>query len=145
MYSSVSLFAGFAFFASGCASHPLSASLQTVSFPDVKLEQYEYIQSVEVSIAHGHVVSVNRILDDWDTEVYWDNPSLKGLNLHAGHFVSGLASARKLDGFITVAPDDSYFDIKATLFTESTDPTGRKPRKIGLNREQLILKPQSPK
>jgi len=141
--SDILLFVGLVFLAAGCACHPITASLQTVSFADVKLEHDEYVQNVEVSIKHGHVVSANRFLDDWDTEVQWDNPSLQFVNLQARHFSNGLADVHKLDGFITVRPDNAYFDIKVTLLTESTDPTGRVPRKIVLDHSQLILKPQT--
>jgi hypothetical protein len=139
------LLVGLFFWATGCVSQPPTQKLQTVSFSDVKLEKYEYIQSVEVSITRGHVASVNRLLDDWETDVHWDNPGLKIVDLQAGHFSSGLASIHKLDGFISIIPDDSYFDIKATLITKSCDPTGRTPRRIFLNRSQLILTPQPPK
>ena len=142
--SYILLYLGLAFFTAGCVHHSITTSHQIVSFADVKLEHDEYVQHIEVSIKHGHVVSANRFLDDWDTEVQWDNPNLQFVNLQARHFSNGLANVHKLDGFITVSPDDAYFDIKVTLSTESTDPTGRAPRTIVLGKSQLVFKPQNP-
>ena len=134
------LLVGLLFLAAGCVSRPPTQKLQTVSFPDVRLEQSEYIQSVKVSITRGHVVSVNRLLDDWDTEVHWDNPDLQFVDLQARHFGNGLASVHKLDGLISIMPGNYQSGIEVILLTESTDPTGRAPRKIVLNQSQLILK-----
>src|ERR1035437_6742271 len=99
VYSSIALFAGLAFLAAGCVNQPRATQLLAVSFPNVKLEQHEYIERVEMSVTDGRIESVNHILDDWDTEATWDNPSLMLVNLEARHFSSGLADVHKLDGF----------------------------------------------
>jgi len=143
--SGILMLAGLAFLAAGCVSQPVNAALLTVSFPDVKLEPDEYIQSVAVRVTFGRVVSVNHILGDWDTEVEWDNPGLKVVNLQAVHFVSGLTNTHELDGFITVSPDNSFFAIQAELHTESTDSAGRAPRKITFSQFQLVLQAQPSK
>ena len=129
----------------GCVNHAPKGRAQTVSFPDVKLEKYEYVQRIEIAITNGSVVAVNRLLDDWSTAVNWDNPGLKFVDLEAGHFSSGLANIHELDGFITITTDDPYFGIKATLFTESTDPTGRAPRRVEIKRSELLFRPRLPK
>ena len=63
---------------SGCAHQPKLATsgahrYLSVSFPRVKLAEHEYIQSVEVFVRCGRIVSIERLLDDWDLEVQWDN------------------------------------------------------------------------
>ena len=128
---------------SSCASRS-NASLTSLSFPDVPLEHDEYIQSVELSITNGRVMSINHFIDDWSARVTWDRPGVEFVSLEAGHFNSGLASAHELDGMLIIAPVTAYFDISAILHTESTTPTGRSDRTIRLDHSHLLLKPVPP-
>ena len=73
-----------------------------VSFPCVSLAKHEYIQSVEVVVRCGRIASIRHLLEDWDLELGWENPSFLKLTSQARHFSAGLASVSELVDFITV-------------------------------------------
>ena len=129
--------------AAGCATRHSATEKWVISFADVKLEKNEYIQHVQLNITRGKVVAMNRFLDDWDTQVEWDNPSFQRVILEARHFNSGLADIRQLDGFITLTAEkeDGRFDINAVLATEKTTPPGGDGN-IRLDRSRIILSPK---
>jgi hypothetical protein len=107
----------------GCASPKSHETLYKIYFPDVKLKPDESIQSVQLNITNGHVVTVNHLLIDWDTDVLWDNPSLQFVKLEARHFVDGLTNLQELDGFVTMTheKDEPFFDIEAVVGIEATN------------------------
>jgi hypothetical protein len=139
-----------AFMGAGCAHRlgpePSMAQPQvSVSFPPLKFANQEYVQSVEVEIRCGRVVSINRLLDDWDLELAWDHPGRLMLEMHARHFSSGLADLSVLDDFITVESDEvSAFTITAHVRTASTDPTGRGERTNAVSHANFMFKAVSP-
>jgi hypothetical protein len=116
----------------------------TVSLPEVLLMPMEYIQEVELDVLNGRVVSVNRLLDDWDSDVTWDNPGLVTASCHARHFSAGLSDTKVLAEFITIeSTGDLPLVVKATLRTSSCDPTGRPDRTLQFSQTELTLKPAS--
>lgn len=131
----------------GCRSNSLTTARPangrfTVSLPKVDLLPMEYIQAVELEVQHGRVVSVNRLLDDWDSAVTWDTPGELTASCAARHFVSGLSDTKVLAGFITVeASGDLPLVVKATVHTSSTEPPGRPDRTLQFSEAELILKP----
>jgi hypothetical protein len=138
------------FMAAGCAHRlgpePSVAQRQvSVSFPRLEFANEEYVQSIEVEIRCGRVVSINRLLDDWDLELAWDHPGRLMLEMHARHFSSGLADLSVLDDFITVESDEvSAFTITAHVRTASTDPTGRGERTNAVSHANFMFKAVSP-
>ncbi|MEO8426173.1 MAG: hypothetical protein ABI651_03590 [Verrucomicrobiota bacterium] len=143
------LVATMAFVLGGCAHKPMPQSgaahhYLSVSFPRLKLTESEYIQSVEVIVRCGRIVSIGRLLNDWDLEVQWDNPSFLKLRTQARHFSAGLPNVNQLADFITVEetadPDCFSFvgkkgmTVTATLFTDMTDPPGGGVRKYSFPR-----------
>lgn len=116
----------------------------SVAFPEVKLAENEYIESVEVAVQAGMIATMNWIPPDWSIELYWDTPELTRLTLQAGHFPAGLTNAKLLDGFITVdAGHPTRFEVKATLLTEIPHPEEPISRTHVFNHSQLVLKPVS--
>lgn len=133
--------------AGGCAhhaGHEQGAPSQrfTVSFPSVRLEHGEHVQSVTLHIYGGRVTAINRLLDGWDVSLLRENPGFLNLRFGSRHFASGLADVRLLNEFVTVqATGESPLSITAIASTESTAPTGRDDRTIKLSYAELILKP----
>ncbi|MGH7992138.1 MAG: LysM peptidoglycan-binding domain-containing protein [Limisphaerales bacterium] len=133
----------------GCADAPISQEWRAgdfvlVSFPEVTLAKNEYIESVEVEVQDGMIATINWIPQDWSIDLQWDNPELSLLSLSAGHFPSGLTSARDLNGFITVQTGHpTRFEIKARLLTEIASPTNPECRTNVLTQSRLILRPVS--
>jgi hypothetical protein len=135
----------------GCAHRPqqqlgATSRVVAVSFPHMKFADSEYVQSVEVVIRYGRVVSVNRLLPDWDLKVEWDTPDLLKLSSRARHFVAGLSALRRLDDFITVqSDDDRFFGISATLVTDAAGATDVGGKKYDVSPADMILRPVSNK
>lgn len=102
----------------------------------------EFIQAVELQVHNGRVVSVNRLVDDWDSELTWDNPALVTAWCYARHFSSGLSDTKALAGFITVeSTSNSPMTLKATLRTSSSEPAGRPDRNLEISGAELTLEP----
>jgi hypothetical protein len=121
-----------------------------VSLPPLKLADWEYIQSIEVTIEGGRIATINRTWDDWDMELDWDSPGDLALKCQARHFSSGFQSTQEFNRFITVqvgspscdTTGSTSFDIMATVRTGSPDGTGRGEREYHLARSELILSPR---
>ena len=117
-----------------------------VSLPEIKLADEEYIQSVEVEIRCGCVVSINRFLDDWDTEVTWDHPGLLFVRCQARHFSAGFSNTGALAQFITArGSDECSMRVTAKVITSSTEPTGRPDREIAIGPKEMVLIPMQEK
>ncbi len=126
------------------ASKPENGTSFTVSLPPLKLADGENIQSVEVKIFGGRIVSINRTWDDWNIEMYWDTPDNQIIKCEAGHFVSGVFTTHKFDRFITVEPKMDFpelpsIDISATV---TTDGSGSGGREHHISRSEFILNPK---
>lgn len=116
----------------------------TLSLPSVPLLPGEYLQQVEVEVRHGRVVSVNRLLDDWDAQVTWDNPELVTVSCQARHFSAGLADTKALTEFLTVESSGNLpMAITATVHTSSCDPAERPDRVLTVGESELALRPVS--
>jgi hypothetical protein len=133
--------------AASCAhhtGHEQGATSQrfTVSFPSVKLEHGEHVQSVTLHIYGGRITAINRLLDSWDVSLLRESAGFLNLRIGSRHFDSGLADVRQLNEFLTVqATGQTPLIIKAIVSTESSAPTGRNDRTIKLSHAELILKP----
>ena len=125
--------------------------LFAVSLSHVNLAENEYIQSVEVVVRCGRIVSIRRLLNDWDLEVQWDSLSLVKLTTQARHFSAGQGNVNKFADFITVEattdPDcDSFagkmgMSVTATVSTDMAGPLWGKVKKYELSEKEMILKP----
>jgi hypothetical protein len=120
--------------------YAMAQETTSLSFPTLKLEPDEFIQSIDLEIRGGRVASINQLLDDWDLELAWDNPGLLVLRMNARHFSAGLADLRLLNKFITLEnqPGEAL-RLSAKLVSSSTDPTGRADRTYEIPHPQLML------
>lgn len=120
--------------------YAIAENTASLSFPTLKLESDEFIQSIDLEIRGGRVASINQLLDDWDLELAWDNPGLLVLRMNARHFSAGLADLRLLNKFITLEnqPGEAL-RLSAKLVSSSTDPTGRADRTYEIPHPQFTL------
>ena len=113
-----------------------------LSFPPVALATGEYVQSVKVEVRGGRVISIHRLLDDWDAALTWDTPDLLRVDLQARHFSAGLPDLARLNRFLILEPTGpARPGIKATIRMESTEPAGRPDRELTLSESDLVLIP----
>ncbi len=122
----------------------------SVSFPHVNLAEFEYIESIKLIIGCGRIESVQRLLDDWDLKIQWDNPQMLILTMFAGHFPSGLPNIDELADFIIVresagancynAVGKKGMNITATLYTDKAGAVVGAERKYEFSQSELILK-----
>lgn len=134
------------FLLAGCASSPhkaanFGARRFKVSLPAVKLMPFEFIQEVHVEVHRGRIVSVNRLLDDWNSDVTWDTPDLVTVSCQARHFVSGQADTKGFEQFITVESSGERPTITAKLRTSSCTLTQRPDRELVLGIEEMVPTP----
>lgn len=126
--------------AAGCVS-PVAPRV-VLSFPTVALAAGEYVESITVEVRGGRVISINRLVDDWDAALTWDSPELLKVELQARHFSSGLPNLARLNRFLTLeAIGAAQPRITATIRIESTEPSGRPDRQLTLAEKDLLLTP----
>ena len=75
-------------------------------------------------------------------ETAWRRNPEQFVAMQAGHFVSGIADARRLDGLFIIMPDNNFFGINVTLQMETAGENFPSEKNYVLSQRQLILKPK---
>jgi hypothetical protein len=116
---------------------------RAVSFPkvDLKTDNGERIDSVEVIMHCGRFTAINRIPNDWSAQVVSPVSEETTLTMEAGHGTADLWHSENLNDFITVLVcEPSCFDITASLRASYYDGEMHE-RTISFKQTELIMKP----
>ena len=112
----------------GCATSDwhtpsMAGANGTVLFPEVRLRDGEYIEEFRIRIKGGRVSAIQRIPEDWDIAVEWEDGSCVVVLGRAGHFSGGLPNIDRLNGTIFVQADPDA-RIQAVVTADRTDRAG---------------------
>jgi hypothetical protein len=108
-------------------------------FPKINLSQgnSEYIEEIHLSVACGHIKTIDKIPDDWNIEIVRMISGVETLNASAGHGASRLSEIEKLNGAIRIiVGEKGCFKVTGTILV-----SGKNIRQVELSHSELILKP----
>jgi len=130
-----------AFLITGCESYRAGSArdhyCRSLSFPHIRLGDGERIESIEIKLACGRFVAIDRIPNDWSLDMAGPSSEISTLKLSANHGSSMLWHSEDLNGIIVIQRGSGdCFDITATFQVS----VGNNERTVLFSRREISMR-----